>query len=70
MGRLAYVLIIISFVVIYINGEGKCFEIKHHNNDELAETLEEVHQMCPNTTRVYALSEKSVMGRKLTILNH
>lgn len=44
------------------------FQFKHHNNQELAETLKNVHAKCPNITRIYTLSEKSVLGLPLYLI--
>lgn len=44
------------------------FVWKHHNNEELPLVLEEVHQRCPNITRVYALSESSVRNVPLYVI--
>lgn len=44
------------------------FVWKHHNNEELPLVLEDVHQRCPNITRVYALSEPSVLGVPLYVI--
>uniref|UniRef100_A0A1B6CXY6 Peptidase M14 domain-containing protein n=1 Tax=Clastoptera arizonana TaxID=38151 RepID=A0A1B6CXY6_9HEMI len=41
------------------------FEFKHHNNKELKNVLVNVHKMCPNITRVYTLSGKSVRNQDL-----
>lgn len=38
------------------------FEFKHHNNQELYQVLDSVHKKCPNITRIYTLSESSVLG--------
>jgi carboxypeptidase E len=43
-------------------------EFKHHNNTELAETLQQVHNRCPDITRLYTLSEPSVNGIPLYVL--
>ena len=37
-------------------------EFKHHNNTELAAVLQQVHNKCPDITRLYTLSETSVNG--------
>ncbi|PSN54662.1 Carboxypeptidase E [Blattella germanica] len=37
-------------------------EFKHHNNEELPQILSAIHHKCPNITRVYTLSERSVRG--------
>ncbi|CAG7821320.1 unnamed protein product [Allacma fusca] len=44
------------------------FEFKHHDNRELLQVLETVHQTCPNITRIYTLSETSVMGVPLYVI--
>jgi len=44
------------------------FEFKHHDNQELYQVLEKVHQACPNITRMYTLSETSVMGVPLYVI--
>jgi len=43
-------------------------EFKHHNNTELAEVLQQVHNRCPYITRLYTLSEQSVNGVPLYVL--
>ena len=68
MGKLAYFVILLSVVVIYLHGESRAFEFKHHDNKELLKVLETVHQTCPNVTRIYTLSESSVMGVPLYII--
>ncbi|KAJ2947032.1 hypothetical protein O0L34_g16377 [Tuta absoluta] len=44
------------------------FVWKHHNNEELPLVMEEVHAKCPNITRVYALTEPSVCGVPLYVI--
>ncbi|XP_068085032.1 carboxypeptidase E isoform X2 [Anabrus simplex] len=44
------------------------FQFKHHNNEELADVLRMVHHKCPNITRVYTLSQKSVRGVPLYVI--
>ncbi len=72
MGKLAYFLILLSVVVIYLQAEARAsspdFEFKHHDNKEVLRVLEAVHQTCPNITRIYTLSETSVMGVPLYII--
>merc|ERR1712038_2103348 len=43
-------------------------EFKHHNNTEMAEILQQVHNKCPYITRLYTLSEPSVNGVPLYVL--
>ena len=40
----------------------------HHNFEQMVELMEEVHKACPEITRLYNLSEPSVEGRNLTVL--
>lgn len=44
------------------------FEFRHHDNSELNELLQGVHQACPNITRLYELSYRSVRGWPLTVI--
>ncbi|OTF77790.1 carboxypeptidase N catalytic chain-like protein, partial [Euroglyphus maynei] len=44
------------------------FEYKHHNNEELNQLLQDIHEKCPSITRLYELSEKSVNGWPLTVI--
>lgn len=44
------------------------FQFKHHTNQELVDVLNDVHQRCPNITRVYTLSETSVRGLPLYLI--
>ncbi|KRT79135.1 Peptidase [Oryctes borbonicus] len=55
------------FFVLFVR-ETLQFQYKHHSNEELIETLEEVHQNCPNVTRIYELSERSVRGVPLWLI--
>ena len=41
---------------------------KHHNNEELPQILEEVHEKCPNITKVYTLTEPSVRNVTLYVI--
>lgn len=43
-------------------------EFRHHNNEELQEVLSMIHHKCPNITRVYTLSERSVRGVPLYVI--
>lgn len=44
------------------------FVWKHHNNEELPLVLEEIHEQCPNITRIYSLSEPSVQNVPLYVI--
>lgn len=41
---------------------------KHHDNEELPLVLDNIHRKCPNITRVYALTEPSVRGVPLYVI--
>lgn len=43
-------------------------DFKHHNNTEMAEVLQQIHNRCPDITRLYTLSETSVNGIPLYVL--
>ncbi|XP_013178158.1 PREDICTED: carboxypeptidase E-like [Papilio xuthus] len=55
------------YLAFFLSASAK-FIWKHHNNEELPLVLEEVHQKCPNITRVYALSEPSVRNVPLYVI--
>merc|ERR1712183_834153 len=56
-------LLCLSLTAIHCN-----IEFKHHNNTELAAVLQQVHNRCPDTSRLYTLSEPSVLGVPLYVL--
>merc|ERR1711988_1961019 len=56
-------LLCLSLTAIHCN-----IEFKHHNNTELAAILQQVHNKCPDVTRLYTLSEPSVQGVPLYVL--
>lgn len=43
-------------------------EFRHHSNEEIPEILSSIHGRCPNITRVYTLSERSVRGLPLYVM--
>ncbi|KAJ8920476.1 hypothetical protein NQ315_005344 [Exocentrus adspersus] len=44
------------------------FQFKHHNNEELLQVLQDVNIRCPNISRIYTLSETSVLGVPLYMI--
>lgn len=44
------------------------FQFKHHDNKELNDVLQQVNNQCPDITRLYELSERSVTGWPLTVI--
>jgi hypothetical protein len=43
-------------------------EFRHHSNEEIPDILSSIHSRCPNITRVYTLSERSVRGLPLYVV--
>lgn len=43
-------------------------EFRHHNNEEIQHILASIHARCPNITRIYTLSERSVRGLPLYVI--
>ncbi|CAG9818282.1 unnamed protein product [Phaedon cochleariae] len=44
------------------------FQFKHHDNEEILQVLQEVNVRCPNVSRIYTLSENSVLGVPLYVI--
>jgi len=61
---MAYLWALVTLVVL-VQAE---VEFKHHNNTEMAAVLQQVHNRCPDITRLYTLSEPSVNGIPLYVL--
>lgn len=68
MSRSAALLIFVVFSVLISAEASTEVSFKHHNNTELAEILQQVHNKCPDITRLYTLSESSVNGIPLYVL--
>lgn len=62
------ILLLVAFTANVNSTKQKPFQFKHHNNDEMYETMLDVHEKCPNITSIYRLSENSVEGRPLLVL--
>merc|ERR1712223_395434 len=60
-------LFLVLFSVL-VNASAGNVEFKHHNNTEMAEVLQQIHNRCPDITRLYTLSETSVNGVPLYVL--
>ncbi|KAF5297477.1 hypothetical protein FQR65_LT10013 [Abscondita terminalis] len=58
------VLVLLSIYVV----ASQQFQFKHHNNDEILQILENINAECPNITRIYTLSETSVLGVPLYLI--
>jgi hypothetical protein len=70
MRNLVLVLVFVFLLKIKTNlcRDNTNIKFKHHNNRELNELLQEVHRSCPTITRLYELSERSVKGWPLTVI--
>ncbi|KAG5865918.1 hypothetical protein JTB14_028089 [Gonioctena quinquepunctata] len=44
------------------------FQFKHHDNEELLQVLQDINLKCPNISRIYTLSENSVLGVPLYVI--
>merc|ERR1711935_1134834 len=62
---LTYLGAFLAFLALGVQAE---VEFKHHNNTEMAAVLQQVHNRCPDITRLYTLSEPSVNGIPLYVL--
>lgn len=60
--------LVVLYCCCFLVGYSVQFEYKHHNNVEVLKVLEEVHASCPNITRIYTLSETSVRGVPLYVI--
>lgn len=58
----------IVFLLALLSAKSLQFEYKHHNNDELVAVLQDVNSKCNNITRIYTLSENSVLGLPLYVI--
>merc|ERR1712095_108916 len=58
--------ILLCITSIFVNANN--LEFKHHNNTELAAILQQVHNKCPDISRLYTRSEPSVEGVPLYVL--
>merc|ERR1712051_734717 len=65
-GQMGVYFLVLLFIQASVQA-GKV-EFKHHNNTEMAEVLQQVHNRCPDITRLYTLSEPSVNGVPLYVL--
>ena len=63
MTHLLLLLLVVSVSLCTANNA----EFKQHNNTELAAVLEQIHNRCPDITRLYTLSEPSVNGIPLYV---
>lgn len=58
---------LLIFLIVFIV-HSQQFVFKHHNNEELYEILYHTTEDCPNITRLYTLSEKSLLGVPLYVI--
>ncbi|KAK9872585.1 hypothetical protein WA026_018717 [Henosepilachna vigintioctopunctata] len=58
------VLLLLSFIIF----PSLQFEFRHHDNNDMVQVFEDVNTKCPNITRIYTLSETSVNGLPLYLI--
>lgn len=58
----------VLFLLTLLSTGSLQFQFKHHNNEELLEVLQDVNSKCPNISRIYTLSENSVLGIPLYVI--
>ncbi|CAH0559396.1 unnamed protein product [Brassicogethes aeneus] len=58
----------ICLVVLLLVAGTHQFQNKHHNNEEVLNVLRSVSSRCDNITRIYTLSETSVLGVPLYVI--
>lgn len=63
-------LLFLTLFVAVVTGDKALSEesLAHLNNAELQEYLVKVHQKCPNITHIYELSQRSVNGWPLLVI--
>lgn len=59
---------LLLLIGLAVNSAFCAVEFKHHNNTEMAAALQQIHNACPDITRLYTLSETSVNGIPLYVL--
>ena len=68
------ILTIVCFLIILLSPDSNAttinnwFKFKHHNNFELNQILQTVVSKCPRIATIYELSERSVLGWPLTVI--
>lgn len=65
---MSYSVVVFLSVFALAFGSSPEFQHKHHNNEELLRVLQEVNGKCDNITRLYTLSETSVLGVPLYVI--
>ncbi|KAJ8977281.1 hypothetical protein NQ317_015566 [Molorchus minor] len=58
----------VAFFILLLAAGTLQFEFKHHNNTELLRVLQDVTRKCSNISRIYTLSENSVLGIPLYVI--
>jgi hypothetical protein len=59
---------LLLLAVFAVQSAFSAVEFKHHNNTEMAAVMQQIHNACPDITRLYTLSETSVNGIPLYVL--
>ncbi|KAL3278688.1 hypothetical protein HHI36_016225 [Cryptolaemus montrouzieri] len=59
--------LLLLFIAVLVSSSLQ-FQFKHHDNNEVIQILEDLHLKCCNITRLYTLSETSVTGLPLYLI--
>lgn len=75
MGHFNILVLLLVCSIITLNQLGQCrqsdddhYVYKHHNNLELNVLLQKINTKCPSISRLYQLTERSVNGWPLTVI--
>lgn len=62
------VLYLVASALNVNSSEQNVFQFHHHNNEQMYDTMLQIHEKCPSITSIYRLSENSVEGRPLLVI--
>ncbi|UYV74440.1 CPE [Cordylochernes scorpioides] len=68
MAMLKSAILLLLIIGIRAQDFSLSFKLKHHDNEELLETLNYIHSQCPNITKIYELGHRSVKGVPLIVI--
>ncbi|UYV74454.1 CPE [Cordylochernes scorpioides] len=68
MAMLKSAILLLLIIGIRAQDFSPSFKLKHHDNEELLETLNYIHSQCPNITKIYELGHRSVKGVPLIVI--
>jgi len=59
---------VLTFVIALFVMSCSGIELKHHNYEQMVSYMKAIHEKCPDITRIYTLSQKTVNGRELVVM--